>query len=233
MDPAQERVAKMERAIQKERSEFVEQLFEKKGDLNRRIEGFNEGNRDAAYKELADLINKFRVRVTRLEQSRLAKERLFFDSRSAQYKARMEQAKNCDQDTLDNLCKMALHVVKSANPDTLEEQFTGVAGGGRGMKDDVEFGDIASRVSKARAEQLLHEWKKILIEYEREGYDVDTIFQGSGDASDGLISAVSSELEGLKDKLFILTGEDQYDTFMAFDHYGLNMKLTDKDRTQI
>ena len=40
----------------------------------------------------------------------------------------------------------------------------------------------------------------------------------------------SVELEQLKDKLFIQTGEDQYDTFLAFHHYGFNTKLTDSDR---
>ena len=114
----------------------------------------DDANRDAAYKKLSDLINKHRVTITRLEQSRLAKERLFYDSRSAQYKARMEKAKTCDEDTLDNLTKMALHVVKSANADRLEEEFQS-AGSSRARHDDVEFGDIETRVPKARAEQLL------------------------------------------------------------------------------
>ena len=38
---------------------------------------------------------------------------------------------------------------------------------------------------------------------------------------------VSSELEGLKDKLFIATGEDQLDTWEAFNHYNLNTQLSD------
>ena len=41
----------------------------------------------------------------------------------------------------------------------------------------------------------------------------------------------STELEKLKDKLFIRTGEDNLDTWEAFKHYGLNPTFSDDDNT--
>jgi len=230
-DPAQERVDKIDKQIRDQRAEYVDELFEEKGDIGRAIEGFNEENRKQAYVKLATLINKYRGTITRLEQSRLARERLFFKPDSVQYKKRMEAAKTCDADTLDNLMKMALHVVKAADSHDLSEQF-GKAESARGAA-DVEFGDIEKRVSKREAEQLLAAWKKILVEYEKEGNNIDALFEGEN-KDDALVGGGdNATLEGLKDKLFIQTGQDQYDTFFAFDHYGLNQRLTDQDRAQI
>ena len=50
----------------------------------------------------------------------------------------------------------------------------------------------------------------------------------------GLLSGdASHELEALKDQLFIKTGEDLVDTFMAFEKYGMNQKLSSQDRDNI
>ena len=60
-----------------------------------------------------------------------------------------------------------------------------------------------------RARELLIEWKKILYEYEKSGKDINALFQGGSGAQEGLINqGTSNELETLKDKLFISTGED-------------------------
>jgi len=75
---------------------------------------------------------------------------------------------------------------------------------------------------------LLVEWKKILYDYEKEGHSIDALFQSGNGANEGLISTTTSqELETLKDKLFIATGEDQLDTWEAFSHYNLDPKLTE------
>ena len=77
-------------------------------------------------------------------------------------------------------------------------------------------------------------WKNILLAYEKEGNNVDALL--AGDAAGNTASLINAdkgenvELEQLKDQLFIKTGEDQYDCFLAFNHYGLNTELTDNDR---
>ena len=46
---------------------------------------------------------------------------------------------------------------------------------------DIEGGRIDERVTKARANELLLEWKKIVFEYEKGGNDADALFQsGTG-----------------------------------------------------
>ena len=141
------------------------------------------------------------------------------------------------QDTCDNLIKMALHIVKKADKRTLVEHF-GAAG--QMIINDAENGDITERVSRKRAEELLLEWKRILLAHEKEGNDLEGLFaeQASSGNQERLIETTgqvshSDELEALKDKLFVVTGEDQFDTWLAFEHYNLDFKLTSSDRSRL
>lgn len=61
-------------------------------------------------------------------------------------------------------------------------------------------------------------WKKIKIEAEKNA--------GNATNSEGLLA---QEIR-LKDKLFVETGEDVDDIFLAFKHYGLNQEITAEDR---
>lgn len=158
--------------------------------------------------------------------SRLARERLFFNPNSIQYKRLVEASRRVDGDTTDNLIKMALHIVKTAKPQLLQAEYAVISG--TEVIADIEGGHIETRVPQNRARELLIEWKKILFEYEKQGNDINTLFQGGSGAQEGLINqGTSNELENLKDKLFITTGEDQMDTWEAFKHYNLDTNLTD------
>ena len=61
-------------------------------------------------------------------------------------------------------------------------------------------------------------WKKLKIEAERN--------PSASSSSEGLLA---QEIK-LKDRLFIETGEDVDDIFLAFKHYGLNAEVTEEDR---
>lgn len=101
-----------------------------------------------------------------------------------------------------------------------------------GVAVDMEEGHIESRVSKNQALELLAAWKKILIEYKNEGGDVDALFDAGSGNSESLLGSEKQpnpELEGLKDKLFIATGQDQIDTWEAFHHYKLDDRLSADD----
>ena len=124
---------------------------------------------------------------------------------------------------------MACHIVKQAKLDQLTSVFGSISGP---TWLDIEDQSIETRISQAKAKELLVEWKKILIEYENSGKSLTSLFGGSS-MTDGLMGNVSSELEGLKDKLFIATGEDQLDTWEAFNHYNLNTQLSDQDRKNL
>jgi len=190
----------------------------------------SESTQASAYVKLSEIIFKHKCLISKSEMSRLARERLFFQPNSIQYKRLVEASRRVEADTTDNLIKMAIHIVKQAKPHLLQEEYTRISG--TKIVGDIEGGgDIGQRVAENRAHELLVEWKKVLIEYEKAGNDVDALFSSGKGASEGLINDNSSpELENLKDKLFIATGEDQLDTFEAFEHYQLDTRLTEADK---
>ena len=205
-DPSQAPSQEFQEKAKQTRQQFVEELFEGRGRFERQLQSLSEATQEATYKELAEIILKYKVRVVKAEQSRLARERLFYKSTSVQYKRLVEAARRVDFDTTDNLIKMANHIVKMAELEKLTAEFGAASGSSVGL--DMEGQHIESRISQARAGELLAEWKKILFDFEKEGNDLSTLFGGST-AGDSLLNDGSSfELENLKDKLFIATGED-------------------------
>ena len=168
--------------------------------------------------------------ISRAELSRLARERLFFEANSIQYKNLVEKSKRVNADTIDNLMKMSLHINKLVEADKLRAAYIEQTGVTSDVF-DLEEGTIEERIPENRARDLLFEWKKILFEYKQNGGDVEALFasQGSGAGESLLMEAGSAELEKLKDKLFISTGEDQLDTWEAFAFYKLDPQLTSDD----
>jgi len=63
---------------------------------------------------MAALIIDHKGRIARSETTRLARERLQFKATSIAYRRRVEASKRVESDTLDNLMKMTLHIVKTA-----------------------------------------------------------------------------------------------------------------------
>lgn len=133
-------------------------------------------------------------------------------------------------DTIDNLIKMALHINKLAKPEKLREIFIEQTGASQ-IDLDLEEGTIEERIPENRARDLLLEWKKILNEYKQQGGDLDALFvsQGNGAGESLLVESGSTQLESLKDKLFIKTSEDPMDTWEAFMFYKLDPTLTEND----
>ena len=220
-DPADIPSQEFQEKSKKQRQEYVDALFERRGGFEREMLSLNEATQDKAYKELVQIIYEAKVQIAKSEMSRLARERLFFKPNSLQYRRLVDKSRRVDADTTDNLIKMALHIVKQAQPEKLQAEYTALAGTSPDL--DLEEANIEQRISAARAGQLLADWKKILLEYRADGGDADALF------SDGLDGTPNQDLEGLKDKLFIATGEDQLDTWEAFQHYKLDPKLTAED----
>lgn len=228
-DPQEAPSQEFQQKAKEQRQAYVDELFEKRGGFERHMNSLSETTQKAAYEELCQIIFKHKQLIARSEMSRLARERLFFSTNSIQYKRLVEASRRVDGDTTDNLIKMALHIVKAANTKILQDEYSIISG--TKLEGDLEGANIETRVPLARANELLVEWKKVLFDYEREGNNIDALFQSGAGASEGLINnASSAELETLKDKLFIATGEDQLDTWEAFNHYNLDTKLTDHDR---
>lgn len=120
---------------------------------------------------------------------------------------------------------MTLAIVEGSKPAKLSELFGGVQ-----FAADSEAASIESRVSIRDAEELLQAWNEILDEYEQNGGNVASLFSSAATGSGvreslvGNDGAINPELQSLKDKLFIQTGEDSHDTFTAFEHYRLEWR---------
>lgn len=227
-DPADKPSEEFQEKAKQQRQDYVEELFEEKGNLSRQMLALQHDTKQQAYKSLCEIILKHKTLITKSEMSRLARERLFYKPQSVQYKRIIEKSRSVEADTIDNLIKMALHIIKDAEADMLYAKWAEVSG--TEYTGDIEGGDIETRIPRARAQELLTAWKKILIEYKAEGNSVTALFSGQGGTSEGLINAETSEdLEFLKDKLFIAEAEDQLDTFEAFKHYELKYSFTDSD----
>ena len=113
--------------------------------------------------------------ITKAEISRLARERLFFEPESRQYKLLVEQSKRVNGDTIDNLCKMSIHIIKPAKPDLLQKAYVEISGDDSTVF-DLEEGTIEERIPENKARDLLYEWKKILFDYSESGKDVHALF---------------------------------------------------------
>ena len=226
-DPSQAPSQEFQEKAKQQRQEYVEFLFEKRGGIERDIMSLSESTQHAAYENLAKIILEHKTKIAKSEQSRLARERLFYKPNSAQYQRLVDAARRVDADTTDNLMKMALHICKQADASKLNAEYVKIAGVSGGV--DLESGDIEERVPQTKAQELLAEWHKILTEYKNEGGDIDALYQNGTGTNEGLINSEGNSnnpaLENLKDKLFIATGEDMLDTWEAFAHYNLNTRI--------
>jgi len=223
-DPADVPSQEFQEKSKKQRQEYVDALFEKRGGFERDMLSLNPATNDKAYKELVAIIYEYKVVIVKSEMSRLARERLFYKPNSLQYRRLVDKSRRVDADTTDNLLKMAMHIVKQAKPELLKAEYEALAGSSPDL--DLEEAHIEQRITAAKAGELLASWKSVMQAYKAEGGDIEAIFV------DGLDGAPNQDLEGLKDKLFIQTGEDQLDTWEAFQHYKLDFKLTAADLSQ-
>ena len=102
--------------------------------------------------------------IAKAEISRLARERLFFEPESRQYKLLVEQSKRVNGDTIDNLMKMSLHINKLAVPEKLQKAYVEISGESDDVF-DLEEGTIEERIPENKAREILYDWKRILFEY--------------------------------------------------------------------
>ena len=118
-DPSFVTAEKYVNLAMEQRSAFVSELFKVKGKLNREMVSFKPEVKDAAYHELADIIEKHSKIISRTEKSRLLRERLQFKNNPAEYNRRLKAARHVSADTDDNLIKMALKIVNAAKKEEL------------------------------------------------------------------------------------------------------------------
>lgn len=194
-----------EAQIAKLRSDFVNELFNFKGNFERKSNSMNPLIQLKAYAELHKIIEKYKRRIIFLERAKLHKERAFYLGEENQIKADQVAAKldTVEGDIADNLSKMATHILKP-NMSKLQEA-------GQQQK-----GSIAERVTSVKADEYLAHWKRLKVQ------------SGVNDSDDSNSDAIRT----LKEKLFILVGEDVEDIFEAFSYYQLDTTITAEDRKE-
>lgn len=69
-----------------------------------------------------------------------------------------------NDDTIDNLMKMSLHINKLAKKEELMKAYIEISGESAAVF-DLEEGTIEERIPENKARDYLYEWKKILYEY--------------------------------------------------------------------
>ena len=106
-DPQEAPSQEFQEKAKEQRQNYVTELFETRGNLEKNMMSLSEQTQKAAYKELCQIILKHKQQIARSEMSRLARERLFFNPNSIQYKRLVEASRRVDGDTTDNLIKMA------------------------------------------------------------------------------------------------------------------------------
>ena len=74
---------------------------------------------------------------------------------------------------------MALHIIQGSNEEDLKAGLKHVGE----LGDDIELGNIESRVNEHDANRYHRMWKKLLSKYEAEGGDIDELFMGDGGAA--------------------------------------------------
>lgn len=122
-DPADVPSQEFQEKSKKQRQEYVDALFEKRGGFERDMLSLNPATNDKAYKELVAIIYEYKVVIVKSEMSRLARERLFYKPNSLQYRRLVDKSRRVDADTTDNLLKMAMHIVKQAKPELLKAEY--------------------------------------------------------------------------------------------------------------
>ena len=135
-DPTQKPSEEFQKKAKEQRQAYVDELFNQRGRFEREMLALSTQTQDAAYKELCEIILKHKTLIARSEQSRLARERLFFKPNTIQYKRLVEKSRRIDSDTNDNLIKMALHIVKESKADRLTLEYEKI----EGSKVDLDLG---------------------------------------------------------------------------------------------
>lgn len=112
-DPAQFHTVE-EDELKKLRSEFVNELFNFKGEFERKTVSLKPGAKDEAYQRLGQIYSNSRSKMIKAEKQRLTKERLWFynEGDMLKYTASAKKLDLVEGDVSDNLQKMIMNILK-------------------------------------------------------------------------------------------------------------------------
>lgn len=208
------------------RQEYIGELFQIKNKFERAINSGDEDKKEKAYKDLLDLVKRNIEKVVRMEKNKYMRERVYYQRNNeiAMYEAANKAYLNCRKDVEDNLIKQAKTVCKP-NPQDFAKYF-----GDYFVDAKVEFGedDIKERISEYDARRFYEMWIKIKTMFAAEKERLSQLRAKGGASPEDLakmakiLDVSPEEVEEIqKDLLFVESGEDVEDLFIAFSVYNL------------
>jgi DNA polymerase II small subunit/DNA polymerase delta subunit B len=127
-DPNYADIRDNDKEMSKYRQQFVDELFEKKGEWNRKIASKSDEDTEAAYKEIEQLIMYYKQHLTKLLKGKLTRERSHYPPHAAAFQRKMREQQSADVDTLDNLVKMTKTIVEKVELAVLTGRFDQLVG---------------------------------------------------------------------------------------------------------
>jgi len=162
-----------------------------------------------------------------MEKNKYMRERIMYqrEGQMALYKEANTNYNKCDEEITDNLVKQAKTICKPSPEDftTYFSQFN--------IDEVDEAANIGEHISEVQARDYLSAWTRIQQEYNDELNKLKRLRDQGGEISpedqakiDNLLNLADDDAQhetNKKDLLFIQTGEDVEDIFLAFTHYKL------------
>ena len=229
--------SQIDKDLKEVRGKYISELFQFKNKFTRRTTGVgssDEANteKEKAYKELIIIIKKYIEKMVRLEKNKYMRERIFYQRNNeiVLYEKANKSYHNCRDQVTDNLVKQAKTICKPTQEEFAQhfEQF---------HVDDqanMDLDDIATQIPLLKAQDYHSTWIKIQNAHREKMKELERLqnVQGQDDQGQEIegLSAEDRVLLGMKqeeedqyllDKLFIETGEDVEDLFIAFKNFKL------------
>lgn len=202
-------------------------MFEVKEEFDEGAFDEDEEKKEQAYKTLIEFLSKYITRFVRLDKNKYMRERVYYQrsGQIAMYEHANKQYNRVKQSVEENIFRQARSVFKP-NPQDFEKYI------GEFYDDAVinmEDGDnIDSKISEYEARKYLETWNQIKTAFAHEKQRLSQL-RSTGGASPEDQAKMSKILDVeqpeqinlQKDLLFIETGEDVEDIFLAFKFYKL------------
>ena len=143
--------SEIDKKIKKLREEYVLELFKQKNKFEKHKDSEKLDTKDAAFKDLLEIINKYIEKMTRMEKNKYMRERIFYQRNNeiAMYEESNRLYNACEGVIQDNLFKQAITICK-ITPDNLNLYFSQF----KGKFSEGNQADIKDIISEMQAKEF-------------------------------------------------------------------------------
>ena len=137
-DPSKLHAKQFEEKVQEQRKNYVTDMFAARGGLERSLTSLKPETQDKGNENLAILVSKHVAIVAQTEKSRILRERMFYRDEPKLYAQCLARSKQVESLVIDNLVKMAVHIIEGANIEFLMERVKVIIADGNTDVNDAE-----------------------------------------------------------------------------------------------